>query len=279
MSAHESRVDPWCAPRLARMSRGERHPVDDFLFEYYPNRPSLLRRWHPGLGIVLKGAEPTYSAYSGYITTPMGVTAEPLGENRRTFVVWLCRFLTLTANRTPFFGCHGIHEWAMVYKTEENRYEDLPLRLSPQEIAAVVDALPVRCSHYDAFRFFTPAASPLNRLQPVRETSPDLDQPGCLHANMDLYKWAFKLAPWCPSDLMADAFDLARDIRALDMKASPYDLSAYGYDAVPIETATGRAEYEKWQRGFAERATPIRQQLLTLCEALLMRDRKDSHPS
>ena len=32
------------------MSRGERHPVDDFLFEYYPNRPSLLRRWHPGLG-------------------------------------------------------------------------------------------------------------------------------------------------------------------------------------------------------------------------------------
>ena len=261
------------------MSRGERHPVDDFLFEYYPNRPSLLRRWHPGLGIVLKGAEPTYSAYSGYITTPMGVTAEPLGENRRTFVVWLYRFLTLTANRTPFFGCHGIHEWAMVYKTEENRYEDLPLRLNPQEIAAVVDALPVRCSHYDAFRFFTPAASPLNRLQPVRETAPELDQPGCLHANMDLYKWAFKLAPWCPSDLMADAFDLARDIRALDMKASPYDLSAYGYDAVPIETATGRAEYEKWQRGFAERAIPIRQQLLTLCEALLMRDRKDSHPS
>jgi hypothetical protein len=57
MLAHEARVDPWCAPRLARMSRGERHPVDDFLFEYYPNRPSLLRRWHPGLGTVLKGAE------------------------------------------------------------------------------------------------------------------------------------------------------------------------------------------------------------------------------
>jgi hypothetical protein len=164
----------------------------------------------------------------------------------------------------------------MVYKTEVNRYEDLPLRLTPQEIAAVVDDLPVRCSHYDAFRFFTPAARPLNRLQPVRETSPDLDQPGCLHANMDLYKWAFKLAPWCPSALMADAFELARDIRALDMQASPYDLSAYGYEAVPIETTSGRAEYERLQRRFAERAMPIRQKLLTLCESLLLAEQTDS---
>ena len=277
MLAHEARVDPWCAPRLARMSRGERHPVDDFLFEYYPNRPSLLRRWHAGLGIVLERAE-TYNGYSGYINTPLGITAEPLGQNRRTFVEWLYRFLTLTANRTPFFGCHGIHEWAMVYKTEENRYADIPLRLSPQEIAAVVDALPVRCSHFDAFRFFTPKARPINRLQPTRETSPDHDQPGCLHANMDLYKWAFKLAPWCPSELMADAFELARDIRALDMQASPYDLSSYGYEAVPIETATGRAEYERCQRGFADRAMPIRKKLLTLCEALLMGEPKDSLP-
>ena len=277
MLAHEARVDPWCAPRLARMSRGERHPVDDFLFEYYPNRPSLLRRWHPGLAFALEDAD-SYLGFSGYINTPLGVTAETLGENRRTFVEWLQRFLTLTANRSPFFGCHGIHEWAMVYKTEENRYEDLPLRLNPQEIAGVVDALPVRCSHYDAFRFFTPPARPLNRLQPVRETSPDLDQPGCLHANMDLYKWAFKLAPWCPSELMADAFELAREIRTLDMQASPYDLSAYGYEAVPIETATGRGEYERLQREFAERAMPIRRKLLTLCEALLMPEQKDSLP-
>ena len=277
MLAHEARVDPWCAPRLARMSRGERHPVDDFLFEYYPNRPSLLRRWHPGLGFVLERAE-VYIGFSGYINTPLGITAEPLTKNRLTFVEWLHRFLTLTASRAPFFGCHGIHEWAMVYKTEENRYEDLPLRLSPQEIAAVVDALPVRCSHFDAFRFFTPEARPINRLQPTRETSPDLDQPGCLHANMDLYKWAFKLAPWCPSELMADAFELARDIRALDMQASPYDLSSYGYEAVPIETASGRAEYEKCQRGFADRAMPIRKKLLTLCESLLLAERKASLP-
>ena len=268
MLAHEARVDPWCAPRLARMSRGERHPVDDFLFEYYPNRPSLLRRWHPGLGFALEDAD-SYIGFSGYINTPLGITAEPLADNRRTFVEWLQRFLTLTANRSPFFGCHGIHEWAMVYKTEENRYEDLPLRLTPQEIAAVVDDLPVRCSHYDAFRFFTPEARSLNRLQPVRETSPDLDQPGCLHANMDLYKWAFKLAPFTPAELTADGFELAVAIREIDMRASPYDLRELGFEPIAIETPAGRAEYERYQRAFAARGEPLRARLIALCDQLL----------
>jgi hypothetical protein len=86
---------------------------------------------------------------------------------------------------------------------------------------------------------------------------------------MDLYKWAFKLAPWCPSALIADTFELARDIRELDMRASPYDLSSFGYTAVPIETPEGRAEYERSQRDFAERAQPLRQRLLQLCESLL----------
>jgi hypothetical protein len=86
---------------------------------------------------------------------------------------------------------------------------------------------------------------------------------------MDLYKWSFKLAPWTPSDLVADAFKLARDIRELDMRASPYDLSGLGYTAVPIETAAGRSEYETSQRAFAERARPIRRRLLTVCSRLL----------
>jgi hypothetical protein len=157
----------------------------------------------------------------------------------------------------------------MVYKTVDIRHASQPLRLSPSEVASVVDSLPVRCSHYDAFRFFTSEARPLNRLQPTRETSPQLEQPACLHANMDLYKWAFKLAPWCPSELIADTFELARDIRELDMRASPYDLSSFGYTAVPIETPEGRAEYERYQRVFAERARPLRQRLIELCRALL----------
>ncbi len=269
-TAHERRVDPWIAPRLYRASQGAKHPVDDFLFEYYPNRPSLLKRWHPGLGVILLGDEAEcYLGVPGYRAERNGITANSLPDKRKPFLEWLGGFLEGSANRAPFFGCHGLHEWAMVYKTVDIRHASQPLRLSPSEVATVVDSLPVRCSHYDAFRFFTPEARPLNRLQPTRETSPQLEQPACLHANMDLYKWAFKLAPWCPSELIADTFELARDIRELDMRASPYDLSSFGYTAVPIETPEGRAEYESYQRVFAERARPLRQRLIDLCQALL----------
>lgn len=267
---HENRVEPWIRPRLQRMSRGLRHPVEDFLFEYYPYRPAQLKRWHPGYGSTLLGPEAReFLAVPGHVETPDGITAGPLPEKRRAFVKWLGDFLGGIESRAPFFGCHGLHEWAMVYRTPEIRHESLPLRLSPGEIAGVVETLPVRCSHYDAFRFFTEAARPLNLLQPTRDKSPRLEQPACLHANMDLYKWSFKLAPWTPSDLVADAFELAREIRELDMRASPYDLSDLGLAAVRIEIPEGRSDYEKAQRGFAERARPIRRRLRALCGDLL----------
>jgi hypothetical protein len=86
---------------------------------------------------------------------------------------------------------------------------------------------------------------------------------------MDLYKWAYKLAPLTPSELVADCFALACDIRELDMRASPYDLAALGYPPVRIETSEGRAEYEQAQRRFAERARLLRGRLLNLCNILL----------
>lgn len=49
--------------------------------------------------------------------------------------------------------------------------------------------------------------------------------------NMDLYKWAYKLSPLVPSELVADCFALAREIRTLDMRASPYDLADPGVPA------------------------------------------------
>jgi hypothetical protein len=90
------------------------------------------------------------------------------------------------ADADPEFG--GMHKWAMVYRqnAEQVRHAAWPLRLSPDATAAVVDANRVRRSHFDAFRFFTPAARPLNVLQPARDSQPDMEQPGCLHANMDL---------------------------------------------------------------------------------------------
>ena len=123
-------------------------------------------------------------------------------------------------------------------------------------------AHPIRCSHFDAFRFFTPTAAPLNTLQPTRETQVAHEQPGCLHAGMDVYKWCVKLEPVVPSGLTLDAFDLAREIRRLDMQASPYDLTDLGLEPVRIETPEGKAEYVSRQRDFAERSNALRTRLL-----------------
>ncbi|MFE3450509.1 3-methyladenine DNA glycosylase [Nonomuraea sp. NPDC059194] len=269
--AHQRRVDAWVGPHLSRRKEGTAHPVEDFLFDYYGYRPGRLRRWHPGAGVVLAGAR-GYGA--DYLDTDDGATVdvERLVAKRRAMVEWTAALLSATASRQGQFGCFGMHEWAMVYKqpADEVRHAAQPLRMPPERIAAVVERRGVRCSHFDAFRFFTEAARPLNVLRPTRERQAELEQPGCLHANMDLYKWAYKLSPLVPSELVADCFELARDIRTLDMRASPYDLSALGYEPVPIETPEGRVAYAAAQRGFAERAAPLRRTLVELCRGLLV---------
>lgn len=262
-AAHEARVDAWLAPHLARRRAGVKHPVEDFLFTYYSFRPAQLRRWHPGFGVVLAGGEPDRD----YVPYGDGVTLDPTIVKRKS-VDWIRTLLTRTASRPAHFGCFGMHEWAMVYRAGEVRHEQVPLRLSPDDTARVVEENRVRCSHFDAFRFFTPAARPLNLLQPTRETQHDNEQPGCLHANMDLYKWAYKLSPLVESELVADAFALARDIRALDMRASPYDLADLGYPPVKVETPQGRQEYARAQRAFAERAAPLRARLIAALDRL-----------
>jgi hypothetical protein len=272
--AHAERADALTAGHRARKAAGERHAIEDFLFEYYSTRPSLLRRWHPGGGVVLEPAAAgpaPHAAWRWYRTDDDGAVildVDGVMADRGDTVRFVHRLLTATAGRPPFTGCFGLHEWAMVYRQGEHRHP-LPLRLGQLGTDAVVEAHPVRCSHFDAFRFFTPAAAPLNRLQPTRSAQVDLEQPGCLHAAMDLHKWAGKLGPAVPGELALDCFELARDVRLLDMQASPYDLSSYGQPAVAIETPEGRAEYVRRQRGFAERATGLRSRLAAVCEELL----------
>ena len=267
-AAHDARVRRWTDPLRERRARGERHPVLDFLFTYYSHRPAKLLRWHPGPGVELAGAT-EYLRWPAYRSTGEGVVLGPLPESRRDGVEFVHRLLSATAAREPRFGCFGLHEWAMVYRAADVRHESWPLRLGGAGTDAVVESLPVRCTHFDAFRFFTPPARPLNLLQPRRTDQVALEQPGCLHAGMDLYKWAYKLDPYAPSTLVADCFELALDIRGLDMRASPYDLAALGYAPVRIETAHGRAEYRREQAGFTERARPLRARLVALCEELL----------
>ncbi len=243
-AAHHSRVDGWTAGHRERAGRGEAHPVEDFLFTYYSHKPSRLRRWSPGFGVRLEG-------YDG--PQPWN---DPPPERAR----WIVTLLDRTATREPQLGCFGLHEWAMVFQ-DEPRHREWPLRLGGKGTDAVVRQLPIRCSHHDAFRFFTPPARTLNVLQPRREDQADLEQGGCLHANMDLYKWAYKLSPWIEAELVGDCFELARRIRTVDMRASPYDFGALGLEAIAIETVPGRAAYVEAQRAFAVEAAVLRHRL------------------
>lgn len=273
--AHAGRADRLCADHLDRRARGVKHPVWDFLFTYYPVSPGKLRKWSPGWGIGLAGATDEDLRRLG-LARDMSVGADgvaridvgALKARRGASFAYIRDLLAATAANEAQFDCFGLHEWAMVYRADETRHP-VPLRLGGAATDAVVDSHQVKCTHYDAYRFFTADAAPLNRTRPTRETQPACEQGGCLHANMDLYKWAGKLAPLVPGELWLDAFELARDIRRLDMEASPYDLAAHGFEPLPVETPEGKAEYVRRQRGLAERARPIRGALLQLADGFL----------
>ncbi|EME22041.1 hypothetical protein [Rhodococcus triatomae] len=271
--AYQRRVDELIGGHVDRQSHGVKHPVVDFLFTYYSLRPAQLRRWHPGVGVVLGGpAARRYAEYSGYREVDGGVTADPaLVQRRRTMLEFTERLLAGTRSRSAQFGCFGLHEWAMVYRggAEAVRHSGTPLRLGAAGTDAVVESMSLRCTHYDAFRFFTPDAVGRNQIPLSRDEQAAREQPGCLHAGMDLYKWCYKLVPLVDSDLVIRCFEHAMEARELDMRASPYDLRDLGYEPVPIETAAGRAEYVRAQQSLAERAAPLRAELLTRCRQLL----------
>ncbi|AZS43634.1 hypothetical protein [Microbacterium oleivorans] len=266
MQAHVERADALTAGRRHRASRGETHPVDDFLYTYYSYKPSVLRRWHPGRDVVLDdAADAPQAAWRWYRAEGEGVAAdaEAFLTEKAPLVRAIRGILASTLGRAGSYGCFGMHEWAMVYRDRETRHP-VPLRLGASATDGVVEAHDLRCTHIDAFRFFTPEAAPLNRFAPTRDTQAQTEQPGCLHAGMDLYKWAVKLGPLVPGEVLLDAFELARDIRELDMRASPYDLTEWGYPPVPVETPAGKAEYITAQRAFTDRAQPIRERLLAV---------------
>lgn len=275
-AAHHSAVRTYTEDFLARRPIGQTHPVEDFLFTYYSFKPGQLARWHPGAGTVLQGAG-EQSRWRFYTTIDDGTSAGGatvdvglFRRERASMLAFVRRLLSSTAARPAQLGCFGLHEWAMVYQSADHgqRHDQAPLRLGARGTDDVVDSMNIRCTHFDAFRFYTPSAKPLNALQPTRETQEAMEQPGCLHANMDLYKWAYKLIPAVSSDLLLDCFDLAWRIRQLDMRASPYDLRPWGYEPVRIEEPAGRAEYVRSQRAFSEEAQRLRERMLSALDRI-----------
>jgi hypothetical protein len=259
---------------LGEVTKEERiaDPVEAFLWTYYSYRPRELRRYHPGALTVFADGEEV-STWRGYGRREggFGVSLDFI-DQRRSTIEFIAGFLQATGRRTAQHNCFGMHEWAMVYgqDQEEVRHAAWPLRLGSDATTKLVDEIGIRCSHFDAFRFFTPSAIPLNAFTPTRESQRELDQPGCIHANMDLYKWAYKLSPILPSDLVLDAFINARRLREIDMRASPYDLSELELAPIRVETPEGRIEYANEQRRLAKESTPIRNAIAEYCEQVLV---------
>jgi len=265
-------VKCWTDHYRSQKGKGIKHPVHDFLFSYYSYSMGKLETWHPGFGVSLEGKKPTHFHSKHYREINGSFFLDPtlIPKDRIPRLRWIQKMLEFTQERSANFSCFGLHEWAMVYRADSVRHrESAPLRLSQDETNQVVEQRTIRCTHYDAYRFFTPSAHELNKLNPTYETRVEYEQPGCLHTNMDLYKWCYKVSPLVSSQLLWECFSLAKDVRELDMRASPYNLTEYSLSPVKIETKQGREEYEQLQRNLSGRAAPLRRELINQLSTVL----------
>ena len=221
----------------------------------------MLRRWHPGAGVELEGAaEEPARAWRWYAPGPtpgsVVVDAAALECEKGDSLGMIERILHQTAQRPGASAASACTNGPWCTGRSKHR-NPVPLRLGQDATDAVVEGNELRCTHFDAFRFFTPEAVPRNRDRPLREAQPAMEQPGRLHAGMDVYKWAVKLGPSCPA-------------RCCSTRSSSPATSAFSTCRPPPTTwrrgrrpgahrdAEGKAEYVRRQRAFAERSNALR---------------------
>lgn len=192
--------------------------------------------------------------------------------------LWYRAVLQQALTAEPVLYCHGLHEWAMLYHPDSappppsGKYQShLPKRATRTVINELVELRGVNCTHVDALRYFAAAAAPLNHhgCPLPRADQLRLEQPACVHANMDLLKIALRLQPFLDSQLLVRVLDVALQARRLDVAASPYDATAYGVGVVPVETPEGRALYRKEQAAIMEQAQIVRRDLLQAYDQFL----------
>lgn len=296
VTAHKHGASERTRSRETRMRRGQPDAMEDFLYEYYPVRPQRFAKWYPGVDddgpIKLRiphddpaalawweerAAQPWHEVNDDVVALSTDYFA-----HRSKGLEFQAKLQRSLLNRPASFGCLGWHEWAMVYKEDEaERRHALPLRLGQEETDRIVEGATIRCTHLDAFQFFTPEARPLNAVTPTYETVEAMDQPGCIHASMDLLRVCVQFQPMIPGDLAIAAFDLALRARRVDMAASPYDATAIGIDPIKIETTDGKSEYIRRQQDLAGQARELRLTIAPLLETgmRLARKRADVRPS
>lgn len=274
---HRATVDDLTQDHLHRRHRGIPHPVVDFLFTYYRTSVGTIRQWHPGPGVILENAHhdrrtqwrhyrrETLHGRTGLIVDPDSVLSRGGARLRHARAV-----VEATTSRTGATGCFGLHEWAMLYRTGSHglRHGGVPLRITHEQVDEVVRGARLRCTHFDAFRFFTEHAKPLNEPSLSRGEQVSHEQPACLHAGMDIYAHTAALEAGAPGELLLDALRAAFSAREVDMRSSPYDLSEWGLTSIPVETPRGRAEFVTFQREWVTRTQALRSRYLRAVDQL-----------
>jgi len=293
-----------------RLHNTKQHPIYNFLHTYYRYPIADLKKYSPGMNVILddindndidkyfirKYLYQEKENSNSYIYKPI-IPLQADGSKGWININRVKTILENTINRTPNFACFGLHEWAMLYSGRVNtleasssssiyhkkngniinlekpldKHQDVPLRVTQNAIDDIVEGIGLHCTHYDAFRFFHPRSQPFNDVNPLtRETQHEYETPACVHASMDLFKYAYQIYPFIDSELLIDSIQLALACRKVDMLASPYDVSQYVNDEpIRVETSEGRKAYILEQEKLIERAAPIRQKLLALYSEVL----------
>lgn len=271
-NALKRKVEAKLGDYLAARSEGKKEAVIDFMFEYYRFRPSKLMQWSPGIGVSVEMNDQSTELLEPFPTVQdrnmLSIDIDALPSKRLKTLDWMIALQEAILERPPIHSCYGLHEWAMLYKSENPRHPYLKYRIPSSVIDQTVEQSELQCTHFDAYRFFTEQAVSMNQQELSRQKMLEMEQGGCIHNNMDLYKWAFKFYPWVDSDFIWECFEFALDARIVDMEASPYDVQPYGYGFIPIETIEGRKLYAEKQRALAERAKPLRAGLIKRLQSI-----------
>eukprot|EP01031_Cornospumella_fuschlensis_P040905 gene40905-49895_t len=167
------------------------HPIYNFLHRYYRYTTDDLLKYSPGLEVALAGIDPRKPAHCSIVhctymqydhrNNNIGfyhkesirkLLASSRGKFGGADLVHNRDVLRRTSNKPPFFGCFGLHEWAMLYSGRRvegsvaapRHQENLALRVPQRTIDEVVEGGELKCTHFDAWRFFHPAAQPWNMI-------------------------------------------------------------------------------------------------------------------
>lgn len=265
------------------------HPIYNFLHTYYRYSVEHINYFSPGMNIILEDViREDMSKYISNECIEMKSQNQVMysseifmkSKKNKDAVLKYYKILLETSMREPHFGCFGLHEWAMLYSGRMNNIIDplpkhqpqLQLRVSQQEIDDIVESGLLTCTHFDAWRFFHPASQTMNHIASLdRSKQAEYEQPGCIHATMDLFKYAYTIYPMISSQLLLQCFMCAVSARIIDMRASPYDVSSFDECKSPIfiESVEGKKEYIQLQEELYLRAVPLRLQLLQVYQNIL----------